>query len=102
MAVPRTKKPKGTGQKKREIDLVSKVQELYKSIIYLYLADVKKYDQAQLEDIDKFFARQVLAISGSKIDIDDIHRALKEKGVDMKEVNKKTDDFIDKYGEMWS
>ena len=99
MAVPRAKKPKP--QKKNTEELMAAVQELHKAIMYLYLADVKKYTQKDIEDMNLSFARTILAISNGGITFDTILDKLEEHGVNLEEVGKKTDKFIDEHWNEW-
>lgn len=87
--------------KKRGLELITTGQELYKSIIYDYLADVKKFSQEQIESIDKFFARQVYFVSNKKLDFEKIQESLEKHGIDIDRVGKTTDEYIDKYRPIW-
>lgn len=109
MAVPRAKKNKKTkipnvGRKKTKQDLMIGIQELTKSVIYLYLADVKKFSYDEILKLNKFFARQTRNIARTKEDggitFDDILDNLYSKGIDMKKLGRETDEWLDKYWEV--
>lgn len=95
MAVPRAKKKKKTKQ-----ELMIGIQELSKSIMYLYLRDVKKFDYDEILKMNKFFARQVANIGEGLITFDNILDDLLAKGIDMNRLGRETDHYLNQFWEV--
>ena len=100
MAVARANPKKKRKQQKAELVRVG-TQALHKAIIYSYLADVKKFKQEDIEALNLYFVRTVKGIETGNASFDDIMKTLESHGIDLQEVGRKSDDWMDKYGHQW-
>lgn len=102
MAVPRAKKNKAKDKirKGNKQDLMIGIQELTKCLMYLYLRDKKRFTLEDIQEMNNSFARQVMQIREGLITFDDVLDMLLAKGVDMNEVGKNTDNYLNKYWEV--
>ncbi|MFV0515811.1 MAG: hypothetical protein ACK5MV_00225 [Aminipila sp.] len=109
MAVPRAKKSK----KKTKTEKQRKVEQefikaeylmLARMVIYAYLADVKKFKQSDLKDIERFYASTALALSNpnnEEMTVEKIDEILKKHGTDFEQLMLDTNKFLDGYEGEW-
>ncbi len=86
---------------KAKMETIELVETMYKTTLYTYLVDVKKFKQKDLEAVDLQFGKAMLAMGGKTLTLEDLAASLQKNGIDIEAINKKTDDFITKYREQW-
>ena len=86
---------------KVKMETITLVETMYKNVLYTYLVDVKKFKQADLEKLDIQFAKAMLSMGNKNLTLEELGESLKKNGINMEEVNAKTDNFIATFGGAW-
>lgn len=86
---------------KAKMDTIQLVETMYKTTLYTYLVDVKKFKQKDLQQVDLQFAKAMLAMGSATLTLEDLSASLQKNGIDIDEINRQTDEFINKYKEQW-
>ena len=84
-----------------KMETIRLVETMYKNTLYAYLADSKTFKQEDLEAVDLQFEKATLSMGGKSLTIEDLASILIKHRIDIEEINRKTDAFIEKYGHLY-
>lgn len=97
MAVPRAKKNKKS-EKLYKLEEVTSMFELYKSAMYAFLADKKKFAQDEIQELDLFYMRSALGLRNGDYNKHTFEEKAKEYGTNLREVFNHTNKVFKEMG----